>query len=327
MRIPWSDNDLNYLIKNFPNNFTSDIAKILNRSEKSIITKANKLKLKKTKNHISLCIGLRNKLVGHKWTEIELIDIANKYKSRSEFQKKDSAAYSAAKKLGVLDRICSHMINKSFSIPQLILKDIISEIFKTELNYNDRKVLKPYEIDIYLPKFKLGFEYNGKGWHTKNENDILKSKIANEKNITLITIVENSRDYILDIKFQLIDKLGLLNNFLKINEKTINDIKVKNPYSEIYDINDLIKICNNYTSFKDFYTNEKSVYAKISKLGLIDKCTSHMCCRRKKRNIDEVKDIVLKYKILLDFIKNESGTYQYIKKNNLEYLISHLKRS
>jgi hypothetical protein len=130
MRIPWSDNDLNYLIKNFPNNFTSDIAKILNRSEKSIITKANKLKLKKTKNHISLSIGLRNKLVGHKWTEIELID----------------------------------------------------------------------------------------------------------------------------------------------------------------------------------------------------KCTAHMCCRRKKRNIDEVKDIVLKYKILLDFIKNESGTYQYIKKNNLEYLISHLKR-
>ena len=140
MRTSWSDNDLNYLIKNFPNNFTSDIAKILNRSEKSIITKANKLGLKKTKNHISLCIGLRNKLVGHKWTEIELIGIANKYKSRSEFQKKDSAAYSAAKRLGILDRICSHMINKSFSIPQLILKDIISEIFKTELNYNDRKV-------------------------------------------------------------------------------------------------------------------------------------------------------------------------------------------
>jgi hypothetical protein len=327
MRIFWSDDDLNYLINNFPNNFTSDIAKVLNRSEKSITTKANKLGLKKTKNHISLCIGIRNKLVGHEWTETELIDIAKKYKSRSEFQKSNSAAYSAAKKLEMLDTICSHMINKSFSIPQLILKDIISKIFKTDINYNDRKTLKPYEIDVYLPKFKLGFEYNGKGWHTKNENDTLKLKIANERNITLVTISENSRNYILDIKSQLIDKLGLLNQFIKIDKKTIFDIDVKNPYSEIYDINDLIKICHNYTSFKDFYSKEKSTYVKISKLNLINKCTSHMCCHRKKRNLEEVKDIVSKYEILLDFIKKESGTYQFIKKNNLEYLISHLKRT
>lgn len=30
---------------------------------------------------------------------------------------------------------------------------------------NDRKTLKPKEIDIYLPELKLGFEYHGEYWH------------------------------------------------------------------------------------------------------------------------------------------------------------------
>ena len=52
-----------------------------------------------------------------------------------------------------------------------------------------------------------------------------------------------------------------------------------------------------------------------------------MCCRRKKRNINEVKEIISNYDTLNNFIKNESGTYQFIKKNKLDYLIDKFKKS
>ena len=39
------------------------------------------------------------------------------------------------------------------------MKDILSQLLGEDYYFNDRKTLKPYEIDLYFPKFKLGFEY------------------------------------------------------------------------------------------------------------------------------------------------------------------------
>jgi hypothetical protein len=217
------------------------------------------------------------------------------------------------------------MISKSFSIPQLILKDIISKLYNTDnIVYNDRRTLKPYEIDVYLPDYNLGFEYNGKGWHIDNERDKLKNDLSVLKNITLITLNENNRDYETDIKNQLILKL----EDLKINTSVIEitNVSIGNPYSEVYDIDDLIKIANTYNSFADFYKNERPIYVKISKLGLIDELTKHMCCRRKKRELGEVIEKINKYQYLNELISNDFGTYSYVKKNKLTYLLVNLKR-
>lgn len=327
MKKSWTLEEIEFLNENFPNKFTSEIAEFLNRTEYSVNLKANKLGLKKSKSHKSLCISKRNKMVGHQWTKKELITIGKQYTCRSEFQKDNSAAYSAAKKMGVLDEICSHMINKSFSIPQIILKSIINKLFDTTLVYNDRTTLKPYELDVYLPKYKLAFEYNGKGWHKENKNDLLKNNLAISKGIKIITIFENNRNYIVDIKNQLINHLAELNNYINVNGIDILKIEIENPYKDVYNLDSLMRLCQSYHSFKDFYSENYGVYIKISKLGLIDSCTSHMCCRRKKRNIIEVKEIISRYDTLLDFIKNESSTYQFVKKNNLDYLILHLKKS
>ena len=51
-----------------------------------------------------------------------------------------------------------------------------------------------------------------------------------------------------------------------------------------------------------------------------------MCCRRKKRNESEVIEIINKYTYLNDLIKNDSATYQFVMKNKLNHLISHLVR-
>lgn len=44
-----------------------------------------------------------------KWTEEKLFVEAKKYQTRTEFNRKSSGAYSAAWKLGLLDKVCKHM--------------------------------------------------------------------------------------------------------------------------------------------------------------------------------------------------------------------------
>jgi hypothetical protein len=324
----WSDEEIQFLIKNFYNTSNEDLSIKLKRSVGSIQNKSNKLGLIKSREYIFKCIGKRNKMVGRDLTYDFLKNEVFKYKSLSELQKKDSSVYSTIRKKGLINELCSHMISKNFSIPQIILRIMIKYLITNNIKYNDRSAIKPYEIDVYLPDFNLGFEYNGKGWHSDNVNDTKKQKISTEKKIHLIVIEERSRNYIEDIKTQLKEKLQIINVICKtqITESQIDSVTVGDYYSEIYSKEDLKKISDKYTSFKDFYKNEKSAYIKISKLKLIDEYTSHMCCRRKKRNVEEVKNIINKYEYLIDLITNDSSTYQFIQKNKLYHLVSDLKR-
>lgn len=72
--------------------------------------------------------------------------------------------------------------------------------------FNDRSILHPYELDIYVPKFKLGIEFNGLLYHSfgKSEYNIFnnyleepdykptqKLELCKEKDIHLLTIWEN----------------------------------------------------------------------------------------------------------------------------------------
>lgn len=86
----------------------------------------------------------------------------------------------------------------------MICKYIFDTLIDDECEYNSRRIIKPYELDIYYPSYKLAIEYNGKLWH-KNENDNtnLKIKMCNNLNIHLIIIKENNRRYEEDIKTKL----------------------------------------------------------------------------------------------------------------------------
>jgi len=45
------------------------------------------------------------------------------------------------------------------------LYESIRRRYTGEIIVNDRNVIHPKEIDIYLPALKIGFEFNGKYWH------------------------------------------------------------------------------------------------------------------------------------------------------------------
>lgn len=262
-------------------------------------------------------------------TEQELIKIAKNFKTRTQFQKRDSGAYNKAYKLGILDKICNHMISQNYSSPQLLMQNILESLLNLKCVYNSKKIIPPLELDIYFKEFKLAFEYNGKRWHKNNKNDSIKKNKCKEKCICLIVVSERSNNYEKDIKKQLIDNLDLINkttnkDLLKID---IEDFQFdyKKVFKNIIDLDDIKNTISKYNSLKEFRKNEKVLYGKLGKLKMryllknLDKSFEYWTEKNLKKEIS-------KYTYLLDFIKNSKGAYLHIKRFKLDYLLKPLKR-
>ena len=137
----------------------------------------------------------------------------------------------------------------SFSIPQLIVKNILDFLLNSNYTYNDRKTIKPYEIDVYFPEFRLAVEYQGKGWHgANNKTDSIKRKLFEKEKINILYINENSRRYEEDIKKQLVENLFQINNICKTNitEENINSYVIGNIYEKLFNKEELLVIVKKY---------------------------------------------------------------------------------
>lgn len=99
--------------------------------------------------------------------------------------------------------------------------DFIRSFYDNEIIVDTRKVIKPYEIDIYIPEFKLAIEYNGLYWHSSNsiEDDkklskyhLMKTEMCEEQGIHLFHIFENEW---VDLNKQNIWKSMIKNKLMK----------------------------------------------------------------------------------------------------------------
>ncbi len=71
----------------------------------------------------------------------------------------------------------------------------IKSFYNEPIIENDRQVIKPRELDIYLPNLNLAIEFNGSYWHSieadcPKDYHLMKSLLCREKNIRLIHIYE-----------------------------------------------------------------------------------------------------------------------------------------
>jgi hypothetical protein len=75
--------------------------------------------------------------------------------------------------------------------------NFIKSIYKNTIKTSDRKILNGLELDIYLPKLKLAFEFNGLYWHSNKDINYhkIKTDLCEEKDIQLIHIWEDDWDY------------------------------------------------------------------------------------------------------------------------------------
>jgi len=323
----WTKEEIKTLKKLYPNNLNINISEKLGRTKSSVEGKAFRLGLRKNKKMRSMASsmgGIKNENL----TYDNIKKTALKYKTKIEFIRGDKNSYDKARRNGWLSKICEHMTVIRFSIPQLILREL-----NTESIYNDRKTIKPYEIDIFYRKYNLGFEYQGYYWHLNNERDLIKNVVIKNKCVNIIYIYEWGRDYEKDIKTQLTDNLSIINNItgLTIKKEDINgyNIDMEKIYTKLYNKEELINIGRSYKDFKKFKNKEPNVVRKLYKLGLINEATSHMGDKisRCSRNIVDIKNTISKYNTLTDLRKNDLSLYKYIKKNDLNRLIKHLPKT
>ena len=90
--------------------------------------------------------------------------------------------------------VCSHIYSK----PHREIEDYLKSL-RISFTSNDRTVIPPLEVDIYVPERKLGVEFNGQYWHSlgadampwQKRKHLDKWKLCHEAGIGLLQIDEH----------------------------------------------------------------------------------------------------------------------------------------
>lgn len=129
-------------------------------------------------------------------------------------------------------------IDKKISGKEIGIFNFIETCYGDHVIKNSKNIINPYELDIYLPKLKLAFEFNGLYWHSELFKDSnyhkIKTDLCLDKGIQLIHIYEDDWVY-----KQNIIKSIILNKLNKNVDMDIIELE-KMHIKEIND-NDLVK--------------------------------------------------------------------------------------
>jgi len=110
-------------------------------------------------------------------------------------------------------------IGESTSIQEKELQKLVAEITNGNCLLNDRSLISPKELDIFIPDKKLAIEFNGVYWHNEffveKEYHLKKYLNCKSKNVDLIQIFQDEWEVKKDII------TSLIKNRLGINGKNV----------------------------------------------------------------------------------------------------------
>ena len=86
---------------------------------------------------------------------------------------------------------CAHRVSK----PEIEIQEMLKNL-GLNITTSSRKIIKPYEIDIYIPSLNKAIEFNGQYWHYSKKlfrpgYHPMKSNLCKEKGIRLLHIRED----------------------------------------------------------------------------------------------------------------------------------------
>lgn len=126
---------------------------------------------------------------------------------RSEY-KSDSQFYLACKRFG-------YKIEPSRSAYEKFVCEFL-DLNNIEYKTNDRSIIPPFELDIYIPSMKVAIEFNGMYWHSDNFVDKNyhqnKTRMCNDVDVTLIHIHEYIFKHKQDIYLNILKSKLMLNS-------------------------------------------------------------------------------------------------------------------
>jgi len=137
--------------------------------------------------------------------------------------------YNRKQKNTILCTVCNPIGSYLSSGYELQLLKIIYDNYKGKIITNSRNIINPLELDIYLPRLKLAFEFNGVYWHNENNVDkkyhLTKTEECEKQGIQLIHIWEDDWIYKQEIvKSVILNKLGLTKIKIGARKTTIKEI-------------------------------------------------------------------------------------------------------
>lgn len=172
-----------------------------------------------------------------------------------------------------INKICTkcHPISETSSFLEKELLNFIKENYKGEIVSNTNNIIKPYEIDVYLPDLKIGFEFNGVFWHSEkfknNSYHLDKLNKSNESSIRLITIWEDDWNIKNDICKSFI--MNILSKSEKIWARKCQIKEVNYNESKLFlDNNHLQGDCKSSVRLGLYYNNILVSIMTFSKLRL-----------------------------------------------------------
>ena len=123
---------------------------------------------------------------------------------------KDKLLWQRIKAKTVLCTVCNEIDRKQSGL-EISLINFLNDN-KINFIHSTRNIIKPLELDIYLPELQLAFEFNGLYWHNELYKDknyhLNKTEKCLEKGIQLMHIWENDLLYKQDIvKSMILNKL------------------------------------------------------------------------------------------------------------------------
>lgn len=157
-------------------------------------------------------------------------------------------------------KICTvcYPIDSNVSIKEKELTKFIQNIYTGTIIENYRN---HYEIDIFLPDIKIGFEFNGLYWHSdkyiEKDKHLKKLNYFKEKGIRIIYIWEDDWDFRSDIlKSQIKNWLNLTDNKIFARKCQIKEIDDINEIRQFLNNNHIQGFIHSVKKIGLFYNNE-----------------------------------------------------------------------
>ena len=157
--------------------------------------------------------------------------------------------------------ICNPISSYANSGLEIQLQDFVKQSYAGNIILNSKKIIPPYELDIYIPDLKLAFEFNGVWWHNelnKEQNYHLdKTELCEKQSIKLIQIWEDDWLYKQDIvKSIILNKLNVTENKIYARKTTIKEVIDNKLVREFLDKNHIQGFIGSKVKIGLFYNNE-----------------------------------------------------------------------
>lgn len=156
------------------------------------------------------------------------------------------------------------------SQPEKDIVEYLSSKGITNIIQSDRNILDGKEIDIYLPDYKVGIEFNGDYWHSELKRDKRyhydKSMLANSKGVFLYHIFSHEWDD----EEKRIRILNHLDNILHLNENKIYARKCMIREVDVAEKNSFLN--ENHIQGKDNSTIKLGLYYNDELVSLMTFC-------------------------------------------------------